>query len=165
MTKSDVINFINTMLTRPLTALSKLKDVLLYLLDFVSSSTSDALPLWTNTQTFNLDGSGDGIYCKYADTNGKVRLFETKTSGNINHQPPTDPDISENTYWRELSPGAGSSMKQWAASLYGTGDIIVWWIHSVYGIGFYLLVEPVRPFNSPILKRRSLQASGFGFLK
>jgi hypothetical protein len=150
MTKQDVIDFINLMLTRPLTALSRLKDVLLYIVDFITSSTSDSFPDWTGTQTFKLDGSLDGKYCKYPDSNGKVRLFETKIDNNTNHLPPTDPDLTENTYWKEVSPSSGSAIKEWAPGVYGNGFIIVYYNHSnpKYGPGFYLLQEATRPFNS-----------------
>ena len=118
------------------------------IVDFITQAITSGIPDWTNLLTFNLDGSGAGSFCTEPDTDGNIRFWKTKTDGNIGNQPPTNPLTTENTYWIEVSPSDGSAIKEWAAGIYGTGLIIVYHNHSVDGRGFYILLEPVRPFNS-----------------
>jgi hypothetical protein len=117
-------------------------------IDFITQAITSGIPAWTNALTFNLDGSGAGSFCTHPDTNAKLRFWKTKTDGNIGNQPPTAPLTTENTYWIEVSPSDGSAIKEWAAGIYGAGLVIVYHNHSVDGRGFYLLLDPVRPFNS-----------------
>lgn len=112
-------------------------------IDFITSSLTNSIPAWTNTLTFNTDGSGDGEFCLYPDTNGALRYWKTKTDGNINNAPPTNPATTENTNWIEVSPSAGSALKEWAAGLYGTGLIIV-----VHNNDLYKLANATRPYLS-----------------
>jgi hypothetical protein len=123
-------------------------DVLDAIVDFITQAITTGIPDWTNLLTFNLDGSGAGSFCTEPDTDGNIRFWKTKTNGNIANQPPTNPLTIENTYWIEVSPSDGSAIKEWAAGIYGSGLVIVYHNHSTAGRGFYLLVEPVRPFNS-----------------
>jgi len=106
------------------------------------------MPDWTTELTFNIDGSGDGKYCKYPDTTGKKRIFESKTAGNVNHTPPSDPGITENTYWKEVSASGSAAIPEWTAGVFGPGLIIVFHNHSTDGRGLYVLLEAVRPYNS-----------------
>jgi hypothetical protein len=153
MTKQDVVNYITTILTPPVNVVSKIVSSFQKVLDFITESNiSDIVPAWTNALTFNADGSGAGKYCKYPDDNGNLRLFESLTAGNINHTPPSDPLVTSNTYWQEISPSSGSSIKEWAAGVFGSGLIIVYHNHSVHGEGLYLLTEPTRPFNSTAIE-------------
>lgn len=113
------------------------------LIDYITSSLTNSIPAWINTLTFNTDGSGDGEFCLYPDTNGALRYWKTKTDGNINNAPPTNPATTENTNWIEVSPSAGSALKEWAAGLYGTGLIIV-----VHNNDLYKLANATRPYLS-----------------
>jgi hypothetical protein len=126
----------------------KIKEVALAIANYFASQIVDALPDWTDALNFNADGTGAGAHCKFPDNTGKKRLFESKTNGNVNHQPPSDPSITENDYWKEVSPASGSAIKEWVAGLYGPGVVIVVHNHSTTGRGFYWLLEPIRPFNS-----------------
>jgi hypothetical protein len=149
MTKQDVINYINAQLVVPVNVVSKVISSLLKILDFITESVIiDIVPDWTAGQTFNTDGSGDGKYCKHPDVNGVKRIFETKTDGNIGNAPPTDPLITENANWKEISPSVGSAIKEWTAGTFGSGLMIVYHNHSVHGSCLVKLVDPVRPFTS-----------------
>jgi hypothetical protein len=151
MTLEQLIADVTTKLTRVGSNRISGPEVLqsvLNVISFFATQIASILPEWTNALTFNTDGSGAGKYCIYADTNGKKRIWETKTDGNINHLPPSDPLITENTYWIETSASAASSIQEWAAGLYGPGLVIVAHNHSVDGHGLYWLLEPARPFAS-----------------
>lgn len=111
--------------------------------DFITSSITSGIPAWTGALEFNTDGSDAGAFCTYPDTNGALRFWKTKTDGNINNAPPNNPAVTENTYWIEVSPSAGSAIKEWAAGVYGTGLIVVF-----YNNELYKLENPSRPFTS-----------------
>lgn len=113
------------------------------IIDLVSQALTTGIPDWTNALTFETDGSNDGAFCTWTDTNGRLRFWKTKTSGNINHQPPSNPLITEDTYWIEASPSTGSAIREWVAGIYGDGLIIVF-----YNNVLYKLNEPTRPFES-----------------
>src|SRR5687767_10796294 len=116
MTKQDVIDYINTQLAVPVNLVSKFINSFLKVLDFITESTSiDIVPLWTIGATFNTDGTGAGRYCKHPDDDGNPRIFETKTSSNTGNAPPTDPLVTENTNWKEISQSSGSAIKEWSA--------------------------------------------------
>jgi hypothetical protein len=148
MTPEQLKAYIATQLAVPVNQVQKLIDALYAMVDFTATQNTDTIPDWTALLTFNTDGSGAGKYCKYADTNGNKRIFETKTDGNINNPPPTDPLVSENANWEEISASAGSAIQEWAPGLYGTGLVIVYHNHSTDGRGLYILLDPVRPFTS-----------------
>lgn len=151
MTLEELIADVTTKLTRVGSNRISGPEVLqsvLNVISFFATQIASILPEWTNALTFNTDGSGAGKYAIYADTNGKKRIWETKTDSNINHLPPSDPLITENTYWIETSASATSSIQEWAAGLYGPGLVIVAHNHSVDGHGLYWLLEPTRPFAS-----------------
>lgn len=151
MTKQEVIDFINAQLVIPVNQVVKIKDSFFKVLDFLTESTvTDIIPTWTALLTFNLDGTGDGKYCIHADTNAKKRIWSSKTAANIGNSPPTDPNITSNAYWEEISQSGGSGIKEWTAGIYGTGLVVVYHEHSSPSTGrnLYLLIEPVRPFNS-----------------
>lgn len=114
------------------------------LIDFIVSSLTTGIPTWTAALEFNTDGiTSAGAFCLYPGTNGALRYWKTKTDGNINNAPPTNPATTENTYWIEVSPSAGSAIQEWAAGVYGTGLIVVF-----YNNDFYKLANPTRPFTS-----------------
>lgn len=120
------------------------------LVDFAAQNDTTGIPDWTGSLTFQLDGSDDGTFCTEPDTNGRLRFWKTKVNNNTNNSPPTDPLITENAYWIEVSPSDGSAVKEWAPGVYGSGLIIVYF--DVSGTGadpdLYVLAETVRPFNS-----------------
>lgn len=147
MTQNELKNFIRATLIAQRT-IAQEYIALDAIIDFITQSITSGIPDWTNALTFNLDGSGAGSFSTEPDTNGSIRFWKTKTDGNIGNQPPTNPLITENTYWIEVSPSDGSAIKEWAAGVYGSGLIIVYHNHSVDDRGLYLLLEPVRPFNS-----------------
>lgn len=118
------------------------------IVDLVSALETEIFPDWTSGLTFQTDGTDDGRYCKHPDTDGKKRIFETKVDDNIGNAPPTDPLITENTEWKEISQSSKSGIVEWSAGVFGEGLIIVAWNHSTDGDNLYKLVEPVRPFAS-----------------
>lgn len=120
------------------------------LVDFAAQNDTTGIPDWTGSLTFQLDGSDDGTFCTEPDTNGRLRFWKTKVNNNTNNSPPTDPLITENTYWIEVSPSDGSAVKEWAPGVYGAGLIIVYFDISGTGADpdLYVLAETVRPFNS-----------------
>lgn len=149
MTRQEVYDYIVAQLAVPVNSITKVLNSFSKVLDFVSESTVDeVIPDWTNALTFQTDGSDAGEYTVYPDDNGKKRIFQTKVDDNINHEPPTDPDVTEDTFWLEISQSAGSAIKEWTAGIYGTGLIIVYHDHSEDGPGLYKLVDPVRPYES-----------------
>jgi len=151
MTLSELNSSLITLLTRVGSNRISGPDILeatQNIVEFFATEIADIIPDWTSILTFQTDGSDAGKYCKYADTNGKKRIFETKIDDNTNHLPPTDPVITENTYWIEVSASVSAAIPEWAAGVYGPNLIIVYHDHSVDGPGLYLLLEPVRPYAS-----------------
>ena len=71
------------------------------------------------------------------------RIWKSKTDNNLNNQPPTDPNTTENTYWVEQSKSDSTPIREWTAGVYGSGLIIVFWNDKLYKLN-----NPVRPFNS-----------------
>lgn len=148
MTPAELKAYIATQLTAPVNEVSKLIDSLNAMVDFITSEVAEIIPDWNAALTFQSDGSDDGSYCLYADTNGKLRIWETKVDDNINNLPPSAPGTVENAYWIEVSSSASAAIPEWAPGLFGPGLIIVYHNHSTDGRGLYVLLEPVRPFAS-----------------
>lgn len=152
MTYAELLASINAKLTRvgnDRVTDDDIREVCTDLLNMINQvDVQDNIPDWTNVLIFNTDGSGDGKYCKYPDTNGEKRLFETKTSANSNNPPPTDPLIVETTHWKEISASSGSALSEWQPGVYGLGLIIVYHNHSINGRNLYVLNEATRPFTS-----------------
>lgn len=149
MTRQEAYDYIVDQLAVPVNSIVKFLNAFSKVLDFITESTVSAIiPDWTAALTFNTDGTGDGRFCTHEDTDGKKRIFETKTDANINNEPPTNPLVTENTNWKEISQSSGSSIKEWAVGVYGSGLVIVYHNHSVNGGGLYKLLNPSRPFAS-----------------
>jgi hypothetical protein len=151
MTLQELTNSVTTLLTRVgnnRVSAAEVLEAVLKVIAYFASEIADIIPEWESTANFKLDGTGDGKFCTWADTNGKKRIFETKVDNNTNHQPPTDPLVTENDYWKEVSASASAAIPEWAAGVFGPGLIIVFHNHSVDGRGLYVLLDPVRPFNS-----------------
>ncbi len=108
-----------------------------------AASVSSIIPVWAVALTFQTDGTDDGEFCRHPDTSGNIRLWQTKTDDNNGNEPPTDPNITENTNWLEVSASSNSAFVEWSAGLYGSGLVIVF-----FDGAFYKLEEPIRPFNS-----------------
>lgn len=70
------------------------------------------------------------------------RYWKSKTDGNVNHQPPSDPGTTEDSYWIEVSASSGA-LEEWAAGTYGAGLIIVF-----HNDQFYKLTVATRPYES-----------------
>ena len=148
MTETQLRNDIDTKLTVPVTQVSKFKELFNSTVDFVLGQNKDDFPDWTAVLVFNTNGTGAGKYCKHPDTNGRKRIFETKTSGNVNNVPPTDPGVTENTHWKEISESASSGIPEYTPGVFGSGLKIVYHNHTSLGRRLFLLTEPVRPFTS-----------------
>lgn len=118
------------------------------IVDFIMQSLTEVIPAWADDLTFQTDGTNDGTYCTWPDTNGDLRFWKTLVDDNINHEPPTNPAITEDAYWIEVSPSDGSAIKSYSPGLYGEGLILVVHDHSIDGTGLYILVYPTRPFLS-----------------
>ena len=61
--------------------------------DFITNSSSSAIPAWTSLLEFNLSGTGAGAYCTFSDSNGAIRFWLSKIDANIANPPPTSPVI------------------------------------------------------------------------
>lgn len=118
------------------------------IVDFISQALTSGIPDWTNALTFQTDGTDDGTYCVWPDDDGNIRFWKTKVDDNIGNEPPTNPLTTEDAYWIEVSPSDGSAIKEWLVGVFGTGLVIVYHNHSTAGKGLYILLNPVRPYNS-----------------
>lgn len=149
MTGIELKNYFREQLQRT-RSISQEFNVLDAIVDFIQQALTDGIPDWTDALTFNTDGTSAGKYALWPDVDGNLRFWETKTDGNINHEPPTDSLVTENTYWQEVSPSSGSSIKEWAPGIFGNGLVIVYYDINGDGTGMDLfkLTEATRPFNS-----------------
>jgi hypothetical protein len=148
MTYAQLIEALQTNMTAPVTDSFLIAENDQLVLDYLLAQNADDFPDWAAGLTFQTNGSDDGKYCKHPDANGKKRIFETKTNNNTGNTPPTDPLVSENTHWLEISQSAGSAIREYAPGVYGNGLQIVYHNHSTLGRGLYLLLDPVRPYTS-----------------
>lgn len=149
MTAIETKNYLREILS-PQRTIAQEFLVLDAIIDLIIQAITSAIPDWTNALTFQTDGTDDGRFTVYPDTNGKIRFWKTKVDDNINHQPPTNPVITEDAYWIEVSQADGSAIKEWTPGLYGNGLVIVYFDFSGDGSGWklYLLNNPTRPFLS-----------------
>lgn len=148
MTAQETKDYISGRLTVPLTEVSRIIESFNATIDLVTALNTDVIPTWTALLTFQTDGTDAGKYCKHPDSEGKVRIWETKIDDNTANEPPVDPGTSEDANWKEISPSAAAAIPEWAPGLYGAGLVIVFHNHSADGPGLYVLLEPVRPFTS-----------------
>jgi hypothetical protein len=149
MSPLELKNYFRDQLQR-LRTIAQEYNVLDAIVDFITQAITDGIPAWTALLTFNTDGTGAGAFCLYPDTNGKLRFWITKIDGNINHAPPNDPLVDENTQWKEVSPSSGSAVKEWAVGFFGVGLVIVYYDVNGDGTGMDLfkLTAATRPFHS-----------------
>jgi hypothetical protein len=143
MSYNELITLLNANVNPPVLDSQKIADNDRAVLDYLLSQNSDDFPDWSAGLTFQTDGSDDGKYCKHPDSNGKKRIFETKTDNNTGNTPPSDPLVNENTHWLEISQSAGSAIREYTPGIYGSGLVIVFFDNDLYK-----LEEPVRPFAS-----------------
>lgn len=150
MTLAELKAYIASQLVAPVTLVQKIINCFNAVIDFIVQNDQSGIPAWTNALTFNNNGTGAGAFCTYPDVNGKLRLWNSKTNGNIGNQPPTAVDIDENTFWKEVSPASGSAIKEWAPGIFGAGLVIVYYDVSGEGkaLNLFLLNVGARPFNS-----------------
>lgn len=149
MTGAELKQLIRNVLT-PLRTVLQEYAVFDLLIDFITQSITNGIPAWTALLTFNLDGSGDGSFATYLDVNGALRFWKSKVNGNIGNAPPTNPLITEDANWIEVSPSSGSAIKEWLIGIYGDGLVIVHYDLSGAGTddALYKLADPARPFHS-----------------
>lgn len=147
MTAAEIKQQINNLLADNTTgdiSAADMRTVLNNMTDMVGATQVDnSIPEWAAGLTFQTDGTNDGEYCRYADTSGNIRLWITKIDNNTGNIPPTDPAITENTYWKEVSASSSTPIQEWAAGIYGDGLVIVF-----HNDRLYKLNDPTRPFNS-----------------
>src|SRR5690606_28255756 len=109
------------------------REAVLTVLDFaaaIDTSQGSGIPDWNAELTFQTDGTDAGRWCTQPDANGKKRIVETKVDDNTGNEPPTDPEVTENSFWEEISPSAGSGITEWTPGLYQSGLVIVYHNHS-----------------------------------
>lgn len=148
MTVTELKQQIATNLQVPVTEVAKILNSFTAVIDFFSALANEGIPLWSSELTFQTDGSDDGKYCQHPDTNGKLRVWETKIANNTANEPPINPATTEDTNWKEVTPSSAAAIPEWQPGLFGPGLVIVFHNHSVDGRGLYVLLEPVRPFTS-----------------
>lgn len=148
MTAQETKDYISGRLTVPLTEVSRIIESFNATIDLVTALNTDVIPTWTALLTFQTDGTDAGKYCKHPDSEGKVRIWETKIDDNTANEPPVDPGTSEDANWKEISPSAAAAIPEWKPGLYGEGLVIVYHNHSTAGRALYVLLEPTRPFTS-----------------
>lgn len=148
MTAQETKDYISGRLTVPLTEVSRIIESFNATIDLVTALNTDVIPTWTALLTFQTDGTDAGKYCKHPDSEGKVRIWETKIDDNTANEPPVDPGTSEDDNWKEISPSAAAAIPEWKPGLYGEGLVIVYHNHSTAGRALYVLLEPTRPFTS-----------------
>lgn len=110
MTVAELKEAIRTVLTPRITK-EKEAEAMDLIIDFIAGNIGDDFPDWTAELVFQTDGTDAGKNCKHPDSEGKVRLWETKTDDNEDNEPPTDPEVTENSNWKEVS-AAGSGTSQ-----------------------------------------------------
>lgn len=149
MTLDQLLSSLITLLTRsgdnrvsPSDMLTACQNIV----NYFASQLASIIPDWADNITFNTDGTGAGRYCKYPDSAGKKRIYETLIDDNINHAPPSNG--GDNTYWSEISQSASAAIPEWQSGVYGPGLVIVFHNHSTDGRGLYVLLDPIRPFSS-----------------
>lgn len=149
MNAAELKQFVRDTLVAPRDITQEIS-VLDAVVDFVSQSDTSDIPTWSDVLTFNSDGTGAGAFSTFLDSNSVVRLWKSKTMANTNNEPPEDPLVTENTYWIEVSPATGSSIKEWTPGVFGSGLVIVY--HDLSGVGtdpaLFVLQEATRPFDS-----------------
>jgi hypothetical protein len=149
MTLSELKQYILDQLIAPVNVVQKVINCFNAVVDyFTGNSVTSIIPDWTIALTFQTDGTDAGKFCLYPDTNGIKRIFETKVDDNVGNAPPSNPAVSENTWWIEISQAGSSSIVEWEPKLYGVGLVIVYWDHSTDGSALYKLLAPVRPYSS-----------------
>lgn len=151
MTLAQLTDLVETLLTRAgnnRISGQDIKTVILQVIEYFTTQVSSIIPDWTEDATFNIDGTANGQFVKHPDINGKIRLWQTKVNGNHGNTPPTDPSVTENANWIEISASSGSAISEWRPGIFGAGLMINFHNHSKYGRGLYLLLAPSRPFNS-----------------
>lgn len=107
---------------------------------FEQNNTSNVIAPWSGSTTYDTPEAGNGNP-SYADEG--TRLWRSKVNDNTNHQPPSDPQITEDTYWIEVSKAPVNIVKEWAPGIYGEGLVIVF-----FEDDFYKLLVAQRPFES-----------------
>jgi len=137
LTYQEVLDLINNLLpdnTTQQISEKDLRDVATAILDRTNQSNIEDLNIeWDVATTYALDE-----IVTYLD-----RIWKSKSAGNVGHQPPSDPGITENTYWIEQSRSESVNFPEWSAGVYGSGLIIVY-----YNNQLYKLNVGTRPFNS-----------------
>lgn len=102
------------------------------LVDFAKGNTT-TIDEWDSGTTYNTTTT------KYAEDNN--RIWKSKLDGNLNNEPPQDPEITEDTWWIEVSQG--KNMEDWSPGLYGDGLVLVFYADSIYK-----LENATRPYES-----------------
>lgn len=153
MNLAQLKQYILNQLVAPVNSVQKIINVFNAVVDyFVGNQVTTIIPDWNPALNFKLDGTDAGKFCLYPDTDGNKRIFETKVDNNSGNAPPSAPNMTENTYWIEVSQAGSSAIVEWEPKLYGAGLVIVFHDHSADGPGFYQLLTPTRPFNSTNLE-------------
>lgn len=147
LTAAQIKQKINNLLADNTTGAISAADVREVLTDIVDSfgatQVENTMPEWAAGLTFQTDGTDSGEFCRYADTLGNIRLWVTKVDDNTGNAPPSDPNVTENTYWKEVSASNSAAFPEWAAGIYGEGLVIVYHMNAVYKLD-----AAARPYNS-----------------
>lgn len=120
-----------------------LTDIAQTIKNILEQNDTDSLDLaWDSGETYDTKTtaatSGNPYLSEFGD-----RFWKSKTDGNTNNQPPSDPEITSDTYWEEVSKAASNAISEWTAGVYGDGLIIVF-----YNDALYKLTVATRPYES-----------------
>lgn len=91
------------------------------IIDLLSGNVGEEFPDWTDALIFQTDGTDDGRNCRHPDSEGNIRIWETKVDDNEDNEPPTDPEVTEDSFWKEISAAIASAPQQ---SIFKTKSVV-----------------------------------------
>lgn len=125
-TYQEVYDLINNLLpdnTTQLISEQDLRTVTHAINDRTQQAGFDTLDIeWAADTTYSADD-----LVTYLD-----RIWKSKQDNNTGNQPPEDPLVTSDSWWEEQSRADSSTIREWAAGVYGSGLIIVFYSDKLY---------------------------------
>ncbi|MEM7551733.1 MAG: hypothetical protein AAF363_18760 [Bacteroidota bacterium] len=121
----------------------EIADIFLTIYNIQANSNTENLNLsWNSGFVYDTPAasanSGNPAYAEFGD-----RLWKSKVDNNQGNEPPSDPLVTENPFWIEVSKSVAALFPEWTPGIYGAGLIIVFFDNK-----FIKLENPSRPFES-----------------